>query len=70
MKKIIASLLPRRSRSVWSGTFKRSHPSNVTDPLISAECFGKSPMMASERRSVPVVRSPSEVQLCPLSVLR
>ena len=68
--KIIASRLPRRSRRVSSGTSSRSKPSKRIEPETSAECFGSSPMMASEVTLLPQPDSPTRPSVAPLATLR
>ena len=64
--KIIASRLPRRSRSVCVGSFSRSKPSKRIAPEISARCFGSSPMIASDVTLLPQPDSPTRPSVAPL----
>ncbi|MCS3728082.1 hypothetical protein FHR88_003121 [Bradyrhizobium betae] len=68
--KIIASRLPRRSRSIWSGVFSRSKPSKRIAPDISALCFGSNPMIASDVTLLPQPDSPTRPSVAPLATLR
>ena len=64
--KIMASRLPRRSRSVWSGSSRRSKPSKRIAPETSADCFGNRPMMASEVTLLPQPDLPTRPSVAPL----